>query len=159
MRFVPPLATSVLLIATAATQNLLYDNGPIVTHPGAGFNGVDASVLDNLPPMSLNLYGSSGLQTSWSLADNFTVCGTWNVSELEFFAYQTGATGPTFTGVFARIWDGDPRAGGNIIWGDLTTNLLPSAPGGQLYCYRVLISSMTDTQRPVMQLRVPVPSA
>ena len=41
--------------AASLPEALLYDNGPLVTHPGGGYSGVDASVLQR--NVGLNTYG------------------------------------------------------------------------------------------------------
>ncbi|HEY8536376.1 MAG TPA: hypothetical protein VIL25_07995 [Vicinamibacterales bacterium] len=155
----------VLALATAAgAQTLIYDNGPIITHPTGGAGGLPASALDNTATYHSphNTYGFGAQAPPLadnSLADDFTVCGTWNVSHIEVFGYATGVNPPSATAVFCQIWNGPPNAGGTVIWGNLTTNLLTSPPQGTLECYRVLIGTLTDTQRPVQAIRVPVPAS
>ena len=147
------------LCASASAQSLLHDQGPLVTHPGGGVGGADVSALDNStlwhPAHTVLGFGAQRM-LGYSVADEFTVCGAWTVSDLEFFVYQTLATPPTITGVYARIWDGDPRTGGVVRWGDLTTNLLPAAPAGSLHCYRAALGSILASDRAVVRIRVPV---
>jgi len=152
-------------VATATAQTLLYDNGSIVTHPAGGAGGVDGSALDNTATFHTphNIYGF-GAQApplaNNSLADDFTVCGTWTVSDIELFGYATGVAPPSTTLAYIQIWNGDPRnATSSVIWGNLTTNLL-SGTTGSLFAYRALIGVIaTDTNRQVQRVRVPIPAA
>jgi hypothetical protein len=153
--------SSALLVAATSAQTLLYDNDTIVTHPGGGVGGMDGSALDNTPTFHTphNVFGFTSTGT-FSLADDFTVCGTWTVSHIEVYGYLTGAIPPTVTGMVAQIWNGDPRTGGSVIWGNLTTNLVTGGPIGTHVANRALIGVIgTDQQRRVQAIRVAVPAA
>lgn len=130
---------------------VLYDNGPIVTHPGGGFGGADVSVLQN--NLLMNTYGF-GHQVSMGywVADDFTVpAGGWTIAGFGFYAYQTySTTTSTFTAVHLKIFDGDPSLpGSNLIFGDGTTNRMTSSDFTNIY--RVLDNNMIDYARPVFQ--------
>jgi len=140
-------------LATVVPQAILWDNGPLVTHPGGGYNGEDASVLQTA--LGLNTYGFGNQYINgYRMADDFVVDGTgWQVDQVTFFAYQTGTYAyppvPTITGLYFQIWDGSPDdPGSSVVFGDLTTNRLASTtwPG----MYRVLDTDMLITQRPPM---------
>jgi hypothetical protein len=104
---------------------VLFDNGPVITLPTGGCAGGDASILDGT--LGHTLYGWGHQQNLGNyMADDFTSTASWNIDSLQFFAYQTGATTPTITGVYVQIWNGSPMAGGTIVWGDVTTNRLQS---------------------------------
>jgi hypothetical protein len=145
------LATVAILFVCCANAGVIYDNGPLITHPGGGFNGADASALQTA--LSMAVYGFGAQQSSGNrLADDFTVPGGgWTISSVILFAYQTGApTSPsTITGVTLQIWNGPPGAGGSVIWGDTTTNRLLSS--GFSNIYRVLDTGLSNTDRPIMQ--------
>lgn len=158
MRLASLLLASASLAAAASAQNLLYDNGPLITHPGGGSGGANASALDNTQPQPyLNIYGYGSQKTAtvnnW-VCDDFRSCGAI-VNELEFFGYQTGSGNlPTINAVYVQIWDGDPSRGGtpNLLWGDTTTNRLTSATFSGIY--RTLITDFaTATGRPIMSLK------
>jgi len=147
------LVVAVLLafVASVVAGPVLYSNGPLVTHPGGGFGGADASALQQA--LGMGVYGF-GHQFSLGnrVADDFTIPGgqTWNISEIAFYAYQTSSpTSPSpFTGVYVQIWDGSPLAGGSsVIWGDLTTNRLGATSWANIY--RVLDTGLSVTNRPV----------
>lgn len=114
------------------TEALLFDNGPLVTAPGQGCNGGDASVLDGT--LGHTLYGWSCNQAGgFYMADDFTNTATWNLDSLKFFTYQTNATTMTITGVYVQIWNGNPMQGGTVVWGDRTTNRLNVARLSNMY--------------------------
>lgn len=113
----------------------LYNNGPLVTNPGAGFEGADVSAIS--PGQSL--YGGNFNLTAFNRADDFTVTGGgWNISSMTFFGYQTnGGIPSTITGLYAQIWldtDGDGIDGDDVVvWGDMTTNIMTSTDWSGIY--------------------------
>jgi hypothetical protein len=133
-------------------EALLYDNGPLITHPGAGVGGADVSALQ-VSALGMNTLGA-GHQFSlgYSMADDFTVTDAagWYIDDITFFAYQSNApTTSTITGVYVQIWDGPPDSGGSIVWGDLTTNRLLTT--GWSNIYRATDTNYTTTSnRPIM---------
>ncbi len=138
------------LTGWAWPEVVLYDNGPLVTHPGAGAGGADASTLQTA--LSMNTLGG-GFQyaSGYSMADDFTVTAAagWQIDTITFFAYQTGSTTTsTITGIYVQIWNGAPNAGGAVVWGDLTTNRLASTIWSNIY--RVTDTTLTTTNRPIM---------
>lgn len=129
---------------------VLYDNGPLVNLPGGGAGGADASALQTAIGMNTLGAGHQFLN-GYSLADDFTVSDAagWQIDDITFFAYQTGSTTTsTITGVYVQIWNGQPNAGGTVVWGDMTTNRLSST--GWSNIYRVTDTTVTTTNRPVM---------
>ena len=102
----------------------IYEQNELVTHPGQGFNGADASALHS----GLTVWGS-GFQISANntLADDFIVPENeeWTVNGFTFYAYQTGSTTTsTINDVKIRVYDGAPNSGGVIIQDFWTTNSL-----------------------------------
>ena len=134
----------------AGPEAVLYDNGPLVTHPGGGGGGADASAVQTA--LGLTIYGfGHALSTGYRIADDFTVTdsGGWDVQTVTFFAYQTGSgTTSTINHVNLQIWLGQPGGGGSVVFGDTTTNRLASTSWSNIY--RVLDTGLTDTQRPIM---------
>jgi len=128
----------------------LWDNGPIVTNPGAGFEGADASAISP----GGTLFGGSFNRPSFRRADDFTVpAGGWQITGFEFDGYQTGSTTEsTFTALSVAIWSGVPGEGGTVIWGDMNTNVLSGSTFANIY--RVTSTTLTNNQRPVMRLGV-----
>jgi hypothetical protein len=145
----PLICGLVVGAGVARAGTVIYSNGPFVSDPGAGIGGADASVLrDGL--------GTFGLTMSSTIraADDFVVPAgeIWNITGLRVFGYQTGSTTTsTFTALRAQIWDarpGDP--GASVIWGNLTDNILSGSAFTGVY--RVTSDTLTNAQRPVMQL-------
>jgi hypothetical protein len=133
-------------------NSVLYDNGPLVTHPGAGPGGSDHSTVQNVTLGMLTLGANVSVPT-FRITDDFTVSdpGGWNVDVITFYAYQTGSpTTSTFNHVNYQIWDGPPNnPGSSVIYGDTTTNRLVSTDWTNIY--RVSETTV-DTQRPIMYI-------
>jgi hypothetical protein len=146
-----PLGVTTARIAVADhPEAVLWDNGPLVTHPGGGAAGADASAVQTSLGMNILGFGHQWA-LGYSVADDFTVTDAsgWEIDTITFFAYQTGSTtASTITGVYVRIWDGPPDAGGTVIWGDQTTNRMQST--GWSNIYRVNDTTLATTNRPVM---------
>ena len=143
-----PLATK--SAAIAPPSNELFNNGPIVNSPGTGSGGADESVLQS-SSLSMGTFGF-GFQTSAgnSVADDFTFTQSSDINQIKVFAYQTGSsTTSSITAVYLRIYDGQPGAGGNVIWGDLSTNRLASTTWSEIY--RVQETNSGATDRPIME--------
>ena len=137
--------------AGSASAYLLYDNGPLVTHPGGGNGGADASVLDTTIGLSLFGFGHQW-QLGYSMADDFEVgAGGWQIDSMNFYAYQTNSgNNSTITGVYVQIWDGSPDdPSSSVVWGDLVTNRLANT--GWMNAYRVTDYDMMGTARPIME--------
>ena len=148
----PSVSNPAPLTGWAWPEVVLYDNGPLVTHPGGGAGGADASAVQTALLMSLYGFGFQNTLPN-RMADDFTVtdAGGWQIDDITFFGYQTGSTTTsTFTGIYVQIWNGAPNAGGTVVWGDLTTNRMTTT--GWSNIYRVLDTTITDTARPVMSI-------
>ena len=111
-----------------APCTVLHDNGPLTTHPAA-CAGDDASRLQSVS-LGMNTLGfGHQFSLNYRVADDFTVpAGGWQVDQVAFYAYQTGAgTTSPITGVYYQIWDGSPdNPGSTVVFGDLVTNRLLS---------------------------------
>lgn len=138
----------VACVAGSASADTLWNNGPLVTNPGAGFGGADASAISP----GQGTFGGAYNNATFRLAEDFTVTGGgWNITSMQFFGYQTGSTTTSsFTGLFVQIWNGTPGEGGSVVWGDMTTNLLTSSAFTNIY--RVTSTALTGNTRPIMSL-------
>ncbi|UCG15166.1 MAG: hypothetical protein JSV19_07690, partial [Phycisphaerales bacterium] len=135
-------------LGDSADSDVIYDNGPLITNPGAGAGGADVSALQTA--IGGNIYGY-GAQVSAGnrIADDVTFEGAAQIDTITFFAYQTGSTTTsTITGVTLRIWDGPPNAGGSVIWGDETTNVMVETDWSGIY--RTLDTDLLASNRPIM---------
>ncbi len=145
--------TLCLLITTQASAQsfVLYDNGPIISHPGQGPNGADASVLETAN--NLSTYGFGSAWPDIALADDFVVPEdqTWLVNGFNFFAYQTGATELTLNGLYVAVYDKSPaEEGAQVVWGDRNVNILSNVSWTNTY--RVLDSDMANTARRIQRV-------
>ena len=141
-------AASALVLAGSASAVNLWDNGPLITHPGGGVGGADFSLLQTDLAMNTLGFGHQ-FYYGYTIADDFEVgAGGWNIDSIDFFAYQTNSgNASTLTGLYVRIYDGEPGAGGNLVWGDMTTNLMTATAWANMYRG----SALDATNRPVMQ--------
>jgi hypothetical protein len=133
----------------------LYSQTSIVTNPGAGFNGADASRIAT----GATLFGSGATQGSNRLADDFTVPASgWLVDSISVYAYRTNTyTYPPaspFTGITLNIWNGVPGAGGSII---ASSNTLGSTNWTGIYRVNNT-TTLTNAQRPVMNVAALFPN-
>lgn len=132
------------------SRDVLYDNGPLLTHPGGGYGGADASVVQTA--LGMSVYGFNFNHTiPYTFADDFTIPTgeVWTIEQVTFFGYQTGSsTTSTFTGMYFQIKD-DMPPGGNVVFGDTVTNRLVTTAWTNIY--RTLDTDMaTATSRPIM---------
>jgi uncharacterized repeat protein (TIGR01451 family) len=112
---------------TAPTGTVLYDNGPLITHPGGGCGGSgDASRVQNVS-LGMTTLGANQSAPTFRISDDFTVPAPgWQLSDLTHFGYQTGSgTTSTMTAVNYVIWDGPPNdTGSSVVCGDTAVNCM-----------------------------------
>lgn len=90
--------------AAASAGSTLWDNGPMVTHAGAGAGGADVSMASAVP----NTTGSNVTSALWR-ADDFTVGGPgWNVSSVVMFGYDTNFASPRWSSASISIYADAP---------------------------------------------------
>jgi len=141
-------ATVTWTAAAKTTRGVLFNGGPMITHPGQGAGGKDASAFT---VTNQTLLGSNASNTAgYSIADDFILAAASTIETMEFYYYQTssGTTPPT-TGVYVQIWNGSPNAGGSVIWGNLTTNIATGVVFSDIY--RVS-TSITNADRPLFKV-------
>jgi len=128
-------------------RDVVYE-AHFVTDPGAMNNGGDASWLK----ASQSTYGPGAQNASGNMvADEFTLTEATTITEIEVYGYQTGSTTTsTFTGMYATIYDGSPASGGQIVWGDMNTNIMTSTSFTN--AYRGSNNDASGTTRPIMAL-------
>ncbi|MBR6092061.1 MAG: choice-of-anchor J domain-containing protein [Bacteroidales bacterium] len=138
-----------ITLTSAAKRNrsVLYE-AHFVTDPGAMANGADASWIKNgQSTWGPNINNGAG----YKLADDFTLDAATTITEIEVYGYQTGSTTTsTFTGLYAQIYNGAPNAGGQVVWGDETSNIMTSTSFTN--CYRGSDGETTATTRPLMAI-------
>lgn len=145
-------------------QPQIYDAGPLVTQATGGSGGAPLSAVQNGAPLGMGTFGYS-IGGAFSVTDDFATNGTWCVREIELFAYQTGATAASITGVFLEIYDGDPATTGVPIAGSPGfANNLSTTPGYTVTnaltgIYRALQTDPNNTTRQIQSVRVTLPSS
>ena len=158
MRSVLLAFVSIVLASTnAQSQSLIFDNGPFVTNPSAGFNGADVSIFQNVTLGYTSLGYGVNNNGPIRLTEQFTNTIPWQIDYIDVYAYQTGSTSTsTFTGGFAKIWNADPSTGTAVTeFGDFTTNRMLLTDFTN--CYRVQENvSILDTNRPIMRTRIAI---
>ncbi len=129
---------------------LTYDNGALITHPGGGPGGADASRLQSTSLLMTTLGFTASDAGAFRIADNFTTTAPgWTINTITYFGYQTGSTTTsTFDVVRHQIWAGAPNAGGSIIFGDVVTNRFGSSAFTNTY--RDTETTVANNQRPIM---------
>jgi hypothetical protein len=151
----------ILLAMCAATSVAggaadLYNNGPLVTNPGAGFGGADVSAIQTTLGSSLPGYGIQ-LGGGNRVADDFTVpAGGWRVDSVKVYLFQpnSGVT-PTINDVRLQIWNGRPDLpGSQVVFGDMVNNRLSAVSFSNVY--RAPDNGLTATNRPIMTCTVQV---
>lgn len=132
--------------------NTLHTNGSIVNSQGTGDAGkADESIVQSQYFLMANTGFSANKADNFSLADDFVVNATWDINNIEFFAYQTGSSlSSTITAVYVQIWRGAPNSGGTIVWGNHTTNRLLATSWA--YIYRNTDGPNGSKNRPVMRV-------
>jgi hypothetical protein len=111
-------------------DSVLWDNGPLVTHP-AECTGMDASRLQTDLGMTTLGFGHQ-FSGGNRMADDFTILDPagWDIDAITYFAYQSSAPiAPSpITGVYYQIWNGPPNEpGSSVVFGNLVTNRLQSS--------------------------------
>ncbi len=145
---------TVLVVVGAVSADFLWDNGPLVNYPGQGFGGYDASAIQTSLLESVYGYGHA-VSSGYRVADDFTISdpGGWQISSLYFYAYQTNGNtaSSTINNVNVRIWSGTPGAGGTVVWGNTTTNLLQNPGSSSVWSgiYRSISTNLVATNRPI----------
>ncbi len=131
-------------------EAILFDNGPLTTHPAGGSGGADASAVQTA--LTLSTYGfGHAISSGFRMADDFTVpAGGWNISQITFYAYQSfSGTTPTINNVNLQIWNGPPgQVGSTVVFGDTATNRLAGSSFSNIY--RALDTALTNPDRPIM---------
>ena len=121
-----------------------------------GQGGAEASCKAN--HVVYNGWDMTRSNYAW-IADAFTVPtgAVWKFDTVIVYGYQYGST-PTssFTSCNLQIYNDTPGAGGAVIWGDTTTNLLVSTGFTGIYKVDTFVadSGLLSTKRPIMYLKL-----
>ncbi|MCW3161875.1 T9SS type A sorting domain-containing protein [Chryseobacterium oryctis] len=162
------LLTAIVLIANCAFAQT-YSNGGLSTGATSN-NGVAAPTGYTWSENQHNTGNTTESNTTagyaitngsttanYFLADDFIVPAgqTWNITTIDFFAYQTGYTGTTspFNAVRVNIFNSDPSVSGAVsVFGDDTTNRFSSSVDSKMY--RIFNSLVPVNQAPVTTRKI-----
>jgi hypothetical protein len=149
------------LCPLVCAQNVLFDNGPFVTHAGQGFGGSDASQMDDAFFGLGNVIAYSAPGPEFRGAEDFVVPAgqTWTVQSIRMFAYSSsnGSHPPPpspFSAIEMKIWDRDPRDPGAVLVSTGTT-LAPSVWTG---AYRTESGNLQQSTMPIYTAEAMFPS-
>lgn len=137
-------------VTPASAFDLVNTRAGLITHPGAGPGGADASRVQNATLMLRSNGFSAADSAGFTVADDFTLTEPAVITGVTAFAYQTESSTTSTLNHFAfRIWNGDPLVVGSApIAGDLATNRLTATAFTGIY--RDLETMPGDGTRPVM---------
>src|SRR5262249_25033335 len=140
------------LLEGRTLPSVLVDYGSYVTGIGNGFLFANTSAVEP----GGHAYGFNCLKGSYHVADDFDLPASaagWQISSIKVLAYQTGLYGfppnNPITGIYLRLWDGTPGAGGQVL-AETSDNLFDS--GAWTGVYRVDASTPLNPQRPIMEI-------
>jgi hypothetical protein len=140
------------VIVDGVMEGNIYSNGPYYNTPGSP----NVSVLENSTLGMTTLGFGASNATGFLVADDFVLTDNVSIENFEFYTYQTGSTTTsTINFVSVIIYDGDPSAGGSIIYGDEFENFYASSDFSG--AYRRSETSPTDTTRPIMVVTAETP--
>ena len=146
------MAGSVDVPIYISPEGEVYDNGPLITDPGMGYGGADASALQTL--ISGNIYGyGHQIFYNYLVADDFTAAAAWDLSEITFYCYQTGggSGASTITANNFTIYSGDPSTGGAVFHANPGSTINTNAWSGIFRCRDV---DLLANQRAIMAVTV-----
>ncbi|MBI5852514.1 MAG: hypothetical protein HZB39_15995 [Planctomycetes bacterium] len=140
--------------------NVIYDNGPYINAPGGGAGGLDASVLQsasrahNIIGYSVNGASTVPTTTRFHLADDFTVPAgqMWYVQSVKVWLYRTSSVGLVWDDAVVQVWNGDPTAGGVVVFGNYTTNRLVASTFDS--SYRVTETTLPAVNRELHEVEI-----
>ncbi len=119
-----------------------------VTDPGAMSDGSDASWLKNYQSSFGPIVNKA--TNSW-VGFPVVLERPTTLSEIEVYSYQTGSTTTsTFTGLYVQIYNGNPKYGGTVVWGDADANIMTAT--AFTGCYRGSDGATTGMTRPIMSI-------
>jgi Secretion system C-terminal sorting domain len=133
--------------SSQGNKGILYENGPLITHPTSGPSGAAFSLLQG---DSLNSLGMGYQINSYNMVgDDFVCSANWDLDSIVFFGYQTNSPlTSTFQTHHFMILDGHPdSAATQLVFGDTTTNVLIDTYWSGIYRG----SDTTSTARPIMR--------
>jgi len=133
---------------------VLFDQAAVVTNPGGGYGGADLASpqCGNETIGVACLWPEGSSYSAWD-ADDFVLETNSTINEIEVYGFQKNSgTTPTINGLYLSIYDGNPKNGAHVIWGDMATNLISNVEFINCYAADVNYGGATNSTRPVMRV-------
>ena len=146
-----------LFLLSFVTFAQLYSNGPLSTGATAAGTAAPTGFTWSEVQSGNTAAGFNGAVGTFSIADNFSVIGSWNVTKFTFFAYSTGYAGTAspFTDVRVAIYNTDPSVGNPTpVFGDRTTNRFLASSTASMYR---IFNATPGTTRQIFKIEASVP--
>lgn len=140
--------TSTAYAPEGAEQSLVFDNGPYFNVTGTP----NLSLLESVT-LNMNTFGANISAPTFAIADDFELLEETEITSIDVYSYQTGASSTSINEVYMQIWDGDPSASGStVVWGNLTDNVFGSVENTGVY--RVSETAQSDRTRFIQKVTV-----
>jgi len=133
---------------------VLFDQATPVTNPGAGYGGADlVSPQCGNETVGIACNWNEGTNFSAWDADDFILETNSVINEISVYGFQRySGTTPTINALYLAIYDECPAQGGQMIWGDMATNLLSNVEFINCYAADIRYNPGNNSQRPVMRV-------
>lgn len=152
--------TALFFSGVVFSQTALVNQTLMITHPGQGLSGLDASATQ--VGLGATLYGAGNQQAlnHW-VAEKIIVPGSgWVTDSLITYGYQTGSgTTSTFNGLYCYIAkDSSAVPSNSFVSGNKSSNTFVSTNFTNIFRTPNETTSLTDGQRPIMKLKATLSS-
>ena len=148
------------MIASGASAQQLYSNGPFITNPGAHVPSGDVSLAQDVTYPGYTALGFNA-GPDFRLADDFNVPDghVWTLTSAVLYAYQAGSADADFTDVRLIIWQGVPDGISSIklFDGNVSNNLVSSTPGAYRSAQSFGATMFSDSERRIKSLVAAIP--
>jgi hypothetical protein len=147
------------LLASGASADQIYSNGPYVTHPGGHDSGADLSIAQDVTYPGYTALGFAA-GPAYRIADDFSITldHIFIIDSITLFAYQTGSGDAPFTDARVSIWLGPPEGTGSTkVFDGTASNVLAESVPDAYRAAQSMTSPSSNTERRVKRLTIPVP--
>ncbi len=157
------IALMVAMVATSSASADIYNNGPYITHANAAHTTLGTANVSQLQNATLSdtTLGFTITNPTFRLADDFIipVGQTWTLTGVNVYGYSTTFATPP-AGGNVRIWQGDPGAGGVLVYDGSANNTLVSSTFDALRIAETTNAGppFTDTARRVFDNLLSIPN-
>jgi hypothetical protein len=171
-RFVAVAAALCAAAGSAASADVLFSNGPVVTHPTGGTGAIAGLPISQADPFTVPgstfIFSTTGINATHAIntavADNFVVPAGpgWQLDAVTLFAFQTSQNAPSVHTIRINLWTQAPYSANSpgpvpdpLPQPVLAQPLVLAAGAGTFVAHRQSPSS-TSTNRPIFAYTVSV---